>query len=73
MFFYKIDIIDALKNAGYTTYKIRNSKLLSEGTLQKFRKKDTNLNLDTINTVCLLLNCSPSDLLGYVPDDQKKD
>ena len=32
---FKIDVIAALKEKGYTSYKIRNEKILSESTLQK--------------------------------------
>ena len=35
---YKIDIIAALKSAGYNTNTIRKEKLLSEGTLQSLRE-----------------------------------
>lgn len=38
MLVYKIDILQALKNAGYTTYKIKTEGLLAQGTLQKFRR-----------------------------------
>ena len=33
-FKYKIDVIAALKRAGYSTYRIRKEKIFSEGTLQ---------------------------------------
>ena len=36
---YKIDVIFALKERGYTTYKLRQEKLLSEGALQSIRTK----------------------------------
>ena len=35
---YKINIIDALKNAGFSSYKIRQEKLLGQATLQKIRQ-----------------------------------
>ncbi len=38
---YKIDVMQALKDKGYTTYKLRNEKLLSESTLQKLRNNKT--------------------------------
>lgn len=28
---YKIDVLEALKAAGYTTYKLRQEKILGEG------------------------------------------
>ena len=35
---YTIDILKELKNKGFTTYRIRKERLLSEGTIQKFQK-----------------------------------
>lgn len=37
MFSLKIDIIEALKQAGYSTYRIRKEKIIGEGAMQKFR------------------------------------
>ena len=34
---YKINILAALKEKGFSTYRIRKDKLLSESTLQAFR------------------------------------
>ena len=67
---YTINILDELKNKGFTTYRIRKEKLLSEGTIQKFRNNDTNVTLGNIELLCKLLNCQPSDIMEYVPDDE---
>ena len=64
---YKIDILSALKNAGYTTYRIRKEKLLSESTVQKIRKGEI-LNGDNLATICKLLHCQPGDILEYVDE-----
>ena len=65
---YKINILDELKNMGFTTYRIRKEKLLSEGTIQKFRNNETSVTLSNIETICKLLNCQPSDIMEYIPD-----
>lgn len=67
---YTINVLDELKNKGFTTYRIRKEKLLSEGTIQKFRNNDTNVTLGNIEVLCKLLNCQPSDIMEYVPDDE---
>lgn len=64
---YKFDVLEALKNAGYTTYKIRREKLLSESTIQAFRRGEM-VGMDNIGRVCRLLHCQPGDLLEYVED-----
>lgn len=64
---YKTDILDALKAAGITTYKIRKEKLLSESTVQKLRNAEP-VSWENIETLCRLLNCQPGDILEFVPD-----
>ena len=65
---YKANIILALKDAGYSTYRLRKEKLLGEATIQKFRNNES-VSWDNISTVCNLLNCQPGDILKYIPDD----
>lgn len=64
---YKIDVLAALKEAGYNTVRIRKEKLLSESTLQKFRTGEI-VNSENIGTLCRLLNCQPGDIIEYIPD-----
>lgn len=64
---YKIDILLALKDVGYSTYKIRKDKLFTEGQLQQMRDNKL-LTQDALNKVCTLLNCQPGDILEYIPD-----
>ena len=68
---YKINVISALKEAGYSTYKLRKEKILAESTLQKFRNNEM-VSWENISTICKLLNCQPGDLMEYVPDTQKQ-
>ncbi len=65
---YKIDILDELKKAGYSSYRMRNKKILSEGTIQKLRTGDTSITVSVLNEICNLLDCQPGDLLEFVPD-----
>ncbi len=61
---YKIDVIEALKIKGYTTYQIRKEKLLSESTLQKLRNKQP-ISWENIDSLCRLLDCQIEDVLIY--------
>lgn len=72
MLVYKLDILAALKNNGYTTYRIKKEKILSESTLQKFRHKE-GISWSNLDTLCSLLNCQPGDIIAYIPDDQHQD
>lgn len=62
---YKIDVVAALKEKGYTTYRIRNEKILSESTVQKLRA-GKGVSWENIETLCRLLDCQPADLIEYV-------
>lgn len=66
---FKMDVVAALKEKGYTTYRIRNEKLLSESTVQKLRA-GKGVSWENIETLCRLLECQPADLMEYV-DVQK--
>lgn len=66
---YKMDIVSALKEKGFNTYKIRTEKLLSESTVQKLRN-GIGVSWDNLETLCRLLECQPSDLIEYVPDSK---
>ena len=61
---YKIDVIAALKGAGYSTYRLRNEKIIGEATLTKLRKGEL-VSWNNIDTLCELLNCQPGDLVEY--------
>lgn len=61
---YKINILEALKGAGYNTYR-HKEKLLSDGTVQKLRRGDTTLTIENLNAICDMLECQPGDLLEW--------
>ena len=66
---FKIDVLQALKEKGYTSYSFRQNKLLGESTLTKLRKGE-GVSWDSIETICRLLQCQPSDLLEFVSDEE---
>ena len=68
---YKIDILAALKEAGYNTYRLQKEKLLSSTTVQKLRGRDTTLTIESLNSICDMLECQPGDLLEWVPDEKE--
>lgn len=63
-FRYKIDILRALKDKGYTTYIIRQKHYLSEFALTQIRQNKM-VSLKNIDTICHLLECKPSDIIEY--------
>ena len=71
MFSYKIDVLKALSERGYTSTRMRKEKILSEATMQNLRK-GKGITTDTLNTICIILRCQPSDILEIVPTDEEK-
>lgn len=66
---YKLDIMQALKEAGYNPQRLRNEKLIGQKTLTDIRRGNNgSINVVTLSKLCALLNCQPGDLLEYVPD-----
>lgn len=61
---YKVDILAVLKDKGFTTYKLRQEKLLAENTIQQLRKGDL-VSWANISRICSMLDCQPGDILEY--------
>jgi len=66
---YKIDVLQSLKNIGFSTYKLRKDKLLGEATIQKMRNSEL-ISWENINIICSLLNCQPGDLIIFERDSE---
>jgi len=62
-------LFDRLKEAGYTTYRIRKEKLMGQGTLTALKNGTGGLEHKTIERLCQVLNCQPGDLMEYVPEE----
>ncbi len=61
---YKIDVLAALKAAGYSTTRLRNEKLIGQATIQRLRHQQS-VSYDVLALLCKLLNCQPGDILEY--------
>lgn len=69
---YKVNILEELKNAGYSAYRIRKEKILGERVVQQLRQGEL-VSWAAMNKICALLNCQPGDLLEYTPDATDKE
>lgn len=67
MLIYKIDVLAALKEKGYTTYRIRQDNLIGQSSLARLKNNEP-IKFEVLNTVCALLECQPGDVLEYKPD-----
>ena len=65
---YKIDVMAALKDAGYSSTRLRREKIIGEATMQRLRHKQS-VSYEVLAVICKLLNCQPGDILEYVPEE----
>lgn len=66
---YKVDVLEALKRAGYSTYRLRQEKLMGERVIQQLRNGEI-VSWKTIDTICTLLECQPGDLVEHGEEEQ---
>ena len=66
---YKIDVLTALKQAGYTTTRIRNERLIGQSYLQQIRNGEI-VSTACLDKLCELLRCQPGDIIEYIEKDQ---
>ncbi len=64
---YKVEILQALKAAGYNTTRLRREKLLAENTIQQIREGKL-VSWANISRICSMLKCQPGDILEYAED-----
>lgn len=68
---YKINIVAALKDAGYNSNVIRQEKIMGQRELQKLRHNEL-VSWATMEKLCDLLRCQPGDILEHIPDNDSE-
>lgn len=69
MIIYKIDLLQKLKDAGYSSTRIRNEKLIGQATLQSIREHRF-FGINELDKMCRILNLQPGDIFHYVSDEK---
>lgn len=64
---YKINVIEALKDAGYNSTKILKEGIISQSAMQKFRDGEM-VGIKTIEQLCKLLDMQPGEIVEYVDE-----
>lgn len=67
MLTYKINVLAALKEAGYTTTKLRKEKLLGENAIQSIRKNEM-VGIIALEKICALLDMQPGNIIKYIDE-----
>lgn len=70
---YKINVADALERVKFNTYKAKTSGLMSQETLKKFQKEDTNVSLKSLNNLCIILDMELKDIITFEITEQEKE
>lgn len=64
-FRYKVNVMDKLKEKGYSSTRLRREKLLGESYMSQLRRGDM-ISWAALDTVCTLLDCQPGDLIEHI-------
>ena len=66
---YKINVLEALKEKGFSSYRLRKDKLLGESVIQQLRNGEP-VSWANVSRLCELLECQVGDLLEHVPETE---
>ena len=65
-------LFELMKEKGFSSYRLRKEKLISQAILQKLRIGG-NVDTRTIERLCAMLDCQPGDILAWEPDKEEYD
>ncbi|MBR4960395.1 MAG: helix-turn-helix transcriptional regulator [Clostridia bacterium] len=60
-----------MKERCVSQYKLEKEHNISRGTLNTLRKNG-NVTVYTLDTLCRILNCRIEDIVEYIPDEEHK-
>ena len=63
-FCYKVNIMDKLKEKGYSSTRLRKEKLLGESYMSQLRRGEL-VSWAAMDTICTLLDCQLEDLIQH--------
>lgn len=56
---------ETLKNSGESTYSLIHDYSISSATINRLRKNQP-VSTSTINDLCIILNCTPKDIISFL-------
>ena len=66
---FKVEIMEMLKDAGYSSQRLRREKIFGGATMQKMRHRKI-VSMNELARICALLDAQPGDLIEYVSDEE---
>lgn len=70
MFVYKLNVLEALKENGYNTTKLRKEKLLGENAIQSLRHGEM-VGIIALEKICALLDMQPGSIIKYIENTKE--
>ncbi len=67
MLYYKVNVLELLKKAGYNQTVLSRNKVFGHATVQHLRENKV-VGIKSIDTICTLLKCQPGDIIGWQED-----
>lgn len=69
----KIKIKQLLNNQGKSVYWLSKKTNISQNSLGKIVKGETDsIRFDNLQKICQALNCTPNDIIEFVPEENNK-
>lgn len=65
---YKINVLESLKEAGYSPGRIQKEKIISQNSMQRLRDGEM-VGIITLERLCKLLDMQPGNIIKYVEDE----
>lgn len=60
-----------MEKRGATTYTLQVKGNISSSTVRRLKAGES-VSTNTIDALCRLLNCTPDDVIQYLPDDENQ-
>lgn len=60
------EVLDLLKDNGYTSYRLRENRILTPRTMQKIRNGER-LTMHELKTICDILRSQPNKVIEWNP------
>ena len=64
------DILEKLSENGWSSYRLRKEKVISNGTIDRIRAGKS-ISTETIDKICSLCDCQPGEIMKYVKDGEE--
>jgi len=69
---YSCDVLELLKDRGFSSYRLRKEKLISQGAVQRIREGKM-ISWHELDKICTWLQCQPGDLLRHEVEVNESD